>query len=67
MSDTIIEKISLKDRKTVYVTKKAYSVRNGVRKEGDPVTLHPKQAEAWIASGTATAEKTTGKQTKNKD
>jgi hypothetical protein len=47
------EQIKFSDRQTVYVT------ANGAKfghKEGEEVSLHPKQAEDWIARGLASAE-----------
>lgn len=57
------EAIKLSDRTTVYLTAKAQSVRSGARKAGDAVSLHPKQAEAWLAAGKAT-DKPNGKTSK---
>lgn len=54
MSEQVIK---LNDRQEVYLTDKAFSVKNGQRKVGEAVQLHPKQAESWIASGKATAKK----------
>lgn len=51
--------IKLGDRQSVYLTDKARSVKDGLRKTGDEVQLHPKQAEDWIKSGKATSNKTT--------
>lgn len=54
--EKIIENINLDDRVTVYLTDKAFSVKKEQRKVGDPVELHPKQAEEWVAAGKATEE-----------
>jgi hypothetical protein len=51
-----METIKLSDRQTVYLTANAASVKSGARKVGTPVSRHPKQAEALIKSGKATAK-----------
>lgn len=45
---------NLSDRKTVYATESLNSVRSGLKKVGDPITRHPNQADALVASGKAT-------------
>jgi hypothetical protein len=63
--EKIVTEGKLSDKKTFYATEKLKSVRDGVRKVGDPIELHPVRGASMMNSGKLT--ETPSKTTKSKE